>query len=203
LSRDILALVGPTFEECCCLYDFIVAELSLWEPLNSARIRLLRIALERQRNQLLRFASVLDTKLDAIVEQFNVNQYRIQALCLLQRKPKTSAAYWQRRDQINNQLGSQCHAVFDAVILGMDDVHRSSSRSKTNVRLRTYFFLRSCLDQGYLELLRFYLNHRTFMHSRKPEGVDKSSKQLMTNQLHSHWLELLGFVMFRRPSAIR
>jgi hypothetical protein len=204
LSRDILALAGPIFAERCRLYDFIVAELSLREPLDSARIRPLRIALERQRNQLLRFASVLDAKLNAIAEQFNVSNYHVRAICLLQRKPKTSAAYWQRRDQINHQLGAQCHAVFDAVLQAMDNLHRCSSMVENlNGQLRNYFFLRRGLGQGYLDMLRFYLNHRTFMRSRKPERVEKSPKQLMTGQSHPHWLELLGFELFRRPSAIR
>jgi len=75
----------------------------------------LRIAMEHQRKQLLRFSSVLDGKLDVIAEQFNVSRYHVHVICLLQRKPKTSAAYWQRRGQINHQLGSQCHAVFEII----------------------------------------------------------------------------------------
>ncbi|WP_017324713.1 hypothetical protein [Synechococcus sp. PCC 7336] len=51
------------------------------------------------------------------------------------------------------------------------------------------------------ELLRFFLNHRTFMRSQCPERVGKSPAELMTGQPHSHWLELLGFERFRRNPA--
>jgi hypothetical protein len=38
-----------------------------------------------------------------------------------------------------------------------------------NSRLRTYFTLRRHLDNSYLDLLRFFLNHRRFMRSRCAE----------------------------------
>jgi hypothetical protein len=68
-----------------------------------------------------------------------------------------------------------------------------------NGRLRNYFFLRRNLGQGYLDLLRFFLNHRVFMRSERPERVGKSPTELMTRKSHPHWLELLGFELFRRP----
>jgi len=40
-----------------------------------------------------------------------------------------------------------------------------------NGRLRNYFFQRRNLGQGYLDLLRFFLNHRVFMRSERPERV--------------------------------
>ncbi len=46
---------------------------------------------------------------------------------------------------------------------------------------------------------RFFLNHRTFLRSEHPDRVGKSPTELLTGQLHSHWLELLGFDLFRRP----
>ena len=80
--------------------------------------------------------------------------------------------------------------------------HRSSSLVETlNGRLRNYFFLRRKLGQGYLylDLLRFSLNHRVFMRSEWPERVGKSPTEFMTGKPHPHWLELLGFELFRRP----
>jgi hypothetical protein len=62
----------------------------------------------------------------------------------------------------------------------------------------TYFFLRRHLGQGYLDLLRFFMNHRTFARSERPERVGKSPTELMTGKQHPHWLELLGFERFRR-----
>jgi len=59
--------------------------------------------------------------------------------------------------------------------------------------LRRYLFLRRHLGDAYLSLLQFFLNHRVFMRSRRPERVGKTPRQLLTGQAHSHWLELLGF----------
>jgi hypothetical protein len=123
--------------------------------------------------------------------------------CLLQRKPKTSQAYWQRRDDLHRQLGWQFHTVLKAVIQAMEDTPRSSALVENlNGRLRCYFFLRRQLGQGYLDLLRFFLNHRTYARSERPERVGKSPAELLTGRSHPHWLELLGFERFRRSPAI-
>ncbi len=46
-------------------------------------------------------------------------------------------------------------------------------------------------------MLRFFLNHRTFMRSEHPERVSKSPTELLTGKKHPHWLELLGFERFK------
>jgi hypothetical protein len=97
LERDILALAGPTFEDRGQLFNFIVAELKQRESLDSVRIRPVCRALKCQRDPLLRFAQVLDAQLVNIAQQFQVPDYLVRAICLLQRKPETSLAYWQRR----------------------------------------------------------------------------------------------------------
>jgi len=202
LERDILALAGLCFEARCELFNFIVSELKHREYLDSARIRPVRIALERQRDNLLGFAKVLDNKLEEIARRFQVPDYQVRAICLLQRKPKTSQAYWSSRDQLNRQLAWKFHAVLGAIVNAMDETHRCSSLVENlNGRLRNYFFLRRNLGQGYLELLRFFLNHRVFMRSDRPERVGKSPAELLNGKPHPHWLELLGFELFRRPSV--
>jgi len=202
LDRDILALAGLCFEARCELFNFIVTELKHREYLDSARIRPVRIALERQRDNLLGFAKVLDNKLEEIAQRFQVPDYQVRAICLLQRKPKTSLAYWTSRDQLNRQLAWKFHAVLGAIVHAMDETHRCSSLVENlNGRLRNYFFLRRNLGQGYLELLRFFLNHRVFMRSDRPERVGKSPTELLTGKPHPHWLELLGFERFRQSSV--
>ena len=199
LERDILALAGLCFEARCELFNFIVTELEHREHLDSARIRPVRIALARQRDNLLGFAKVLDNKLEEIAQRFQVPDYQVRALCLLQRKPKTSQAYWMGRDQLNQQLAWKFHAVWGALVNAMADTHRSSSLVENlNGRLRNYFFLRRNLGQGYLDLLRFFLNHRVFMRSERPERIGKSPAKLLTGKPHPHWLELLGFERFRQ-----
>jgi hypothetical protein len=77
-------------------------------------------------------------------------------------------------------------------------VRASSLVENINSRLRSYFFLRRHLGEDYLELLRFYLNHRRLPRSERAERVDKSPAELLSGQEHAHWLELLGYQRFRR-----
>jgi len=70
------------------------------------------------------------------------------------------------------------------------------------VRCAPCFFLRRQLGQGYLDLLQFFLNRRTYARSERPERVGRSPAELMTGKRHPHWLELPGFERFRRAPAI-
>jgi len=199
LRHDILALAGPDLAQRQMLYDFVVAELLQREPLDTDRIRPVRVALENQRDDLLGFAGVLDRKLAGIAMQFKVPLDRVREVCLLQRKSMASAAYWQRCDQLRTQFCGKFQSVLDAVVDAMKRTPRASSLVENlNSRLRNYFFLRKQLNASYLGLLQFFLNHRTFLRSDIPERVGKSPKQLMTGQSHPHWLELLGFTLFKR-----
>ncbi|MCX7108611.1 MAG: hypothetical protein NTX45_00515 [Proteobacteria bacterium] len=176
-----------------------LARLARREQLDSARIRPVRVALKRQRDRLPGFAKVLDGKLAAIAQRFDVPEYQVRAVCLLQRKPETSQAYWQRRKQLNRPPGWKFHGILEAVSDAMDETHRSSPMvGNLNGRLRNYFFLRRHLGQGYLDLLRFFLNHRPFARSEHPGRVGKSPAEPMTGKRHPHWLELLGFERFHR-----
>ena len=69
--------------------------------------------------------------------------------------------------------------------------------SPLNSRLRNYFFLRRHIGNGYLDLLRFFLNHRRYIRSERPERVGRSPTEILNGRSHPHWLELLGFERFR------
>jgi hypothetical protein len=74
----------------------------------------------------------------------------------------------------------------------MEHTPRSSSLVENlNSRLRNYFTLRRHLGTPYLDLLRFFLNHRRFVRSRRAERQGKSPRELMTGQDHPPWLTLL------------
>ena len=81
-------------------------------------------------------------------------------------------------------------------------VRASSIVENLNSRLRNYFFLRKTLGNGYLELLQFFLNHRRFMRSARPERVGKSPKELLTGEPQGHWLELLWYNLFKKSSLV-
>ncbi|SDR61913.1 hypothetical protein [Paraburkholderia tuberum] len=193
LSHDILALAGPRLATREALFDFIVEELRKREPLDARRIRPVRVALQNQRDDLLAFAGVLDKKLAAIAQSANVSDEFVRAACVLHRKPRTSSAYWQGWGRLRASLGGQFHAVFAAVSEAMAHTPRGSALVENlNSRLRNYFTLRRHLGAPYLDLLRFFLNHRRFVRSRRAERQGRSPCELMTGRDHPHWLTLLG-----------
>ena len=181
------------------LFDFIVSELQQREDERYPAIRKLRKALHNQRDQLLAFANVVDRKLVDIADGFKLPLQTVREVCLLHRKHGTSNAYWERWNQSHSQLSGKFHGVMEAVGKALEETPRASSMVENlNSRLRNYFFLRRSLGDSFLSLLKFFLNHRQFMRSLKPERVGKSPKQLLTGDAHPHWLELLGFKRFQR-----
>jgi len=193
LSHDVLALAGPALATRQLLFDFLVAELAAREPEDPGRIRPVRVALQNQRDGLLAFAGVLDAKLAAISRAHAVPEPLVREACVLHRVPSTSPAYWQGWDRLRAQTGGKFHTPFAAVSRAMADTPRSSSLVESlNSRLRTDFTLRRHLGGSYLDLLRFFLNHRRFLRSRHAARQGKSPRELMTGQGHPHWLTLLG-----------
>jgi hypothetical protein len=193
LSHDVLALAGPVLATRQILFDFIVTELTRREPEDARRIRPVRIALQNQRDDLLAFAGVLDGKLTAVARTHELSDSLVREACILHRLPTTSAAYWQGWNQLRTKLGVKFHLLFDAVALVMAQTPRSSSLVENlNSRLRNYFTLRRHLGGSYLDLLRFFLNHRRFMRSQRVERTGRSPRELLTGEGHPHWLTLLG-----------
>jgi len=193
LRHDVLALAGPALATRQMLFDFVVEELAAREPEDARRIRPVRVALQNQRDDLLAFAGVLDAKLADVARALALAEPLVREACLLHRLPTTSPAYWQGWNRLRAQTGGKFHVLFDAVSRAMADTPRSSSLvENVNSRLRPYFTLRRHLGGSYLDLLRFFLNHRRFMRSRHVERQGKSPRELMTGQGHPHWLTLLG-----------
>ncbi len=196
---DILSLAGPPWAERLELMNFIIYELTVRESKAYKGIKSLRIALSHQKENLLAFSQVLDQKLANIAQRWKIPLSWVREVCLLMKKPMTTNLYWQKWNHLYKQLSEKFLQVKSAVEEAMKSTPRASSLVENlNSRLRNYFFLRKHLGSDYLELLRFFLNHRTFMSSRKPERRGKSPTELMTGKKHPHWLELLGFELFQR-----
>src|SRR3954451_23972317 len=85
LSRDVLALAGPDLATRQVLFDFIADELERLEPEDARRIHPVRVALRNQRDDLLAFAGVLDTKLAGIARTFEISLSHVREACVLHR----------------------------------------------------------------------------------------------------------------------
>ena len=199
MQNDILSLAGPDLQSRRELYDFVVEELRTLESLCPYRITPVLRMLENNRDNLLAFVGILDERFADIAARFNVPLFLVHAICELQGLDKNFARYWQRRAPLQKKLQGQFHDVETAVCEVLSETPRASSMVENlNSRLRNYFFLRRHIGNDYLDLLRFFLNHRRFMRSERIERVGKSPAELLTGKQHSHWLELLGFERFSR-----
>jgi len=193
MKNDVLSVSGPESTVREELFDFIIKELSEREHLCSHRITPVRRTLHNQRKEILAFAHVLDEKLTKIADTLSIPKYLVHRVCELQGMSKSNTAYWQEETNLRKKLyGRLYDDVQDAVLKAMADTPRASSVVENlNSRLRNYFFLRKQIGNEYLELLRFFLNHRRFMRSEWPGRINKSPAEIMTGRSHPHWLDLL------------
>jgi len=199
LQADVLALAGPDLATRRQLFDFIVRELRRREPACPHRILPVRRMLEGTRDGLLAFAGVLEERFEELAARFQVPRFLIQAVAESQGLDPGGPAFWQRQARLHQQLRGRLNEVTAAVRHVFAETPRASSLVENlNSRLRQYFFLRRQIGDEYLDLLRFFLNHRPFPRSERPERVGKSPAELLTGQPHGHWLELLGHQRFHR-----
>ena len=194
LRRDILSLAGADYATRRELYDFLVAELRAREPLCPYRISPVVRALTNQRDELLAFAAQLDRDLANLAGQFQLPAATLREVFNNEVLDVDHPLRWSRDAALRERLGSRFFAVSLAMAeLAESTVRASSVIENLNSRLRTYFFLRRHLGPDYLALLQFFLNHRRFLRSTRPERVGKSPAELLTGQRHPHWLEMLGY----------
>ena len=199
LRRDILALAGTDYATRCQLYDFVVAELRARQSLCPHRIDPVVGALTNQRDDLLAFAAELDQDLAGLASRFQLPIATVREVFNNEALDVDRPERWTRDAVLRERLGSRFYAVSMAVAeVAEDTVRASSVIENLNSRLRTYFFLRRHLGPDYLALLQFFLNHRRFVRSTRPERAGKSPTELLTGRPHPHWLEMLGYTRFSR-----
>ena len=199
MEQDVLAVAGPPLAEREALYDFLVTELERYQDDCPGRLRPLLRMLRNHRTALLAFVEVLQGNLMEVAQQFAVPVTTVQALCEIEALDKRSDLYWQRTTQWQALLKQRGYPIHQAVLEAMAQTPRASSIVENlNSRLRSYFFLRRQIGHGYLDLLRFFLNHRRFLRSDRPERVGQSPAERLTGHAHPHWLELLGYTRFHR-----
>ncbi len=201
LHNDILSVVGPDGSTRQELYDWIVECLRTREHQLPHRITPVRRLLENGRDDFLAFAHTLDSQLEALADRLGVETGPTRALFEIQALPLDQPLRWQREGALRGALGKDFAPLKEEITQLIDATVRASSVVENlNSRLRNYFFLRKQIGPEYLELLRFFLNHRRFMRSEHPERVGKSPAEILTGQEHPHWLEMLGFKRFKKSA---
>jgi hypothetical protein len=183
------------------MMELPIESLRQREHLRPHRIRPVRIMLENQRDLLPAFAQEIDNGLIACANELKVELADMRQLFNLRASERMSAPDTLHNQTPRKQLEDKSDAADQAVqeiIAGV--VRAGSIIENINSRLRCYFFLRRQIGAGYLDLLRFFLNHRRFLRSEHPQCVDKSPAELLSGKTHPHWLELPGFEMFKRAA---
>ncbi len=199
LRQDILSVPGPDYASRCVLYDWIVAELRVREPLCAHKIGPVRCLLENQRDSLLAFAKQLDEDLQALTEAFAVPAAVVEETRQVLSLPAGRAERWQREKVLWQRWDSRYGLLREAMAATLGQVVRASSVIENlNSRLRSYFFLRRHLGGDSLALLQFFLNHRRLVRSGHADRVGQSPAELLSGKSHPHWLELLGYTPFSR-----
>lgn len=199
LRQDVLALSGLGYDARRELYDFVVSQLRQRQGLCPHRLKPVCVALENQRDNLLAFAAGLDRDLAAVAAEHEVAVEWVREALQVQVLSPQDVRRGPREAALRQALRGRCHAVSEAVAAVAAQVVRASSVvENVNSRLRNYFFLRRQLGADYLALLQFFLNHRRFLRSERPERAGKSPSELLTGEEHGHWLELLGYRRFTR-----
>ena len=199
MQNDILSLAGPDLAARRELYAFVVQELQQREALCPHRIGPVRRMLENHQENLLAFAGVLEERFGDVARRLEVPLPLVHAVSEWLGTDPNTAAHWQRHGRLCRQLGQRFGPTEQAVREVLAETPRASSLVENlNSRLRNYFFLRRHIGDAYLDLLRFFLNHRRFLRSERPQRVGKSPAELLTGQPHQHWLELLGYDRFHR-----
>jgi hypothetical protein len=199
LKDDILSLVGPSFEDRKELLDFVIEQLSLREHQCPGRIEPVRTYLENHKENLLMFVPILEKQLLELAQELNVpladvlEVYKLNGIHLSEQK------HWESYNALRSKLGHMFHLIESSVNIILDNTIRASSLVENlNSRTRPYFTLRKEIGNKYLEVLQFFLNHRTFARSECPERIGKSPSELLTGEKHPHWLEMLGYKMFKQ-----
>jgi hypothetical protein len=202
LKNDILSLVGPSYAERKELLQFVVQQLIAREALCPHKIQPVHTYLENHSNNLLEFVPIMEMYFHEIAQEFKVQLKDVLSIYQLKGLPKTSVERWQKHDILRCRLGQKFYWIDSLVNEVLNKIVRANSLVENlNSRLRTYFTLRRELGNEYLHFLRFFLNHRRFMRSEYAERVRKSPTELLTGESHRHWLEMLGFQLFKKSGA--
>ncbi len=176
---ELFALVGPPLAQRRELYDWIVAELAA-RPGAAHRITPVVRYLKHQRDGLLAFVQTIEQGLARLAGDLQIPRHWVEAV--YQGRPLAEVPA-----TLNRTIQSAVDRLLDGVL------RASSAVENINSILAGYFYLRRSHGAEFLDLLQFYLNHRRFRRSERPERVGKSPRELLTGQPHADWLELLGY----------
>ena len=201
MQHDVLNMPGTAPNDRESLFDFIVDELDGLAKTHPHRIESVVTTLRNQKPALLAFTDVLNEKFKLIADEMIYPVDKIWEMCNLQRCKIGGDRYAIRSIELQDYFGVDFDDIEDAVLEALESTERTSSMVENlHSRLRPYLNSRQTVDQGYLDLVRFYFNHVPFDARAKYNRRHKSPTEILTGQQHSHWLEMLGYTRFKKAA---
>jgi len=201
MQHDVLNMPGLAPTARYELFDFVLDELNQLGKQHPHRIQSVCTSLTNQKYFLLAFTEVLNEKFQVIADKHVFPLEKIWEMCALQRCKHSGDRYAVRSLSLQDYFGDDFDEVEDDVMAGLDSTDRTSSMVENlHSRIKPYFNLRHEIGFGYLELLRFYMNHTPFQRSSKEVRKDKTPAEILTGKPHEHWLEMLGFQRFKKAA---
>jgi len=178
---------------------FLIEELQKREHMCKHRIEPVRKYLENHKDNLLDFVLEMEKNFMQVAMAFEVSLTDVQGIAELRGLPLQER--WEQHAVFSGKLGRKLRFIEFAVEGILESTVRADSMVENlNSRLRNYFTLRKNLGNDYLVILRFFINHRRFMRSEYPERIGHSPTELLTCKRHRHWLEMLGFELFKQAA---
>ena len=201
MQHDILVVAGYDYKTRLSLVTFIADEFKKLESGCSHRIKPVRLTLQKNASKLLGFVSNLESDFAQYADELGCDVYWLWEICYAQRYPVSSSKHHQRLQKVRSRLKHKFHEAYSGVIAIMDSIEKTSSLVENlNGRIRRFMQGHVTATQETLELLRFILNNSRFNRSRREHRVGKSPAEILYNQEQPHWLEMLGYTMFKQAA---
>lgn len=194
LQHDVLQLAGYEPIKRVELYDFILSEivnLEIGSP--NHRIKTIIASLKFQKDGLLDVANALNVKFAEVALAYETTLSTVWDVCYLARYGFDSCKYQESSTALEMLIGKHYEAIEDKVLHILDTTHRCSSMVENfHSRLHPYLAENKMITQKTLDLIRFYLNHKSFMRSVHKHLKGKSPAEAFTGKPHKPWLEILN-----------
>jgi len=183
------------------LMNFIISELTKVDCDYSHRINKFRNTLKNNASRILEFVVELEHELNLYASEINCDVYWLWKICYAQRYDRSHNKYYTYIKSSQKRFGHQFYHIEKTVISIIESIEKASSVVENlNGRIRKHLRNHLHLNQETLDLFRFIINHKEFQRSRASHRVGKSPSEILHKQTHQHWIEMLGYKLFKQAA---
>jgi len=207
LAKEYYVIAPPTvvaghyYDTRKMLLKFISDSLLDIEEYMPHRIKPVRKTLENKADKILGFVKTLEDELAIYADELDCDIYWLWQICYAQRFSKDKSNYYQHIAKAKSRLKNNFYHIEQSVIATMNEIEKASSVVENlNGRVRKFLRNHIHVSQEMLELFRFIINSSVFERSRCAHRHGKSPSEVLHDKPHQHWLELLGYKLFKQAA---